>query len=467
MTRRLLLGYLAVTVEVLLALELPLAFFYSQREEDRFTAAAEGDAVVLASYYEDVLDGGAPIDPSQAERFAERTGARVVVTDSNGISVLDTAAAVDRDFSTRPEVAQALRGERASGIRHSTTLNTDLLYVAVPIASGGSVHGMLRLTLDAHEVAERVHRFWLSLAAVAAVVLGAVGVIGWAVARSVTRPLRELQASARRFADGDLSVEPIPADSPEEIVALADAMGVMATRLDELLSAQRAFVGDASHQLRSPLTALRLRLENLAAELGESGQGAEVEAAIDETRRLSDLVSDLLKLARADQPPPAERTDVGVIATDRIDTWSAMADGADVALRLDRPEGAVWASVVPGSVEQILDNLLDNALAVSPAGGEVTVTLERAEDRVRLTVADQGPGLDDEHKVRALERFWRGGQATPGTGLGLPIALGLAEASGGGLSLADRPGGGLLVEVYLPRINQSVTLTGQAASRTK
>jgi len=423
--------------------------------------------VVLASYYEDVLDGGAPIDPSQAERFAERTGARVVVTDSNGISVLDTAAAVDRDFSTRPEVAQALRGERASGIRHSTTLNTDLLYVAVPIASGGSVHGMLRLTLDAHEVAERVHRFWLSLAAVAAVVLGAVGVIGWAVARSVTRPLRELQASARRFADGDLSVEPIPADSPEEIVALADAMGVMATRLDELLSAQRAFVGDASHQLRSPLTALRLRLENLAAELGESGQGAEVEAAIDETRRLSDLVSDLLKLARVDQPPPAERTDVGVIATDRIDTWSAMADGADVALRLDRPDGAVWASVVPGSVEQILDNLLDNALAVSPAGGEVTVTLERAEGRVRLTVADQGPGLDDEHKVRALERFWRGGQATPGTGLGLPIAVGLAEASGGGLSLADRPGGGLLVEVYLPRINQSVTLTGQAASRTK
>ena len=422
---------------------------------------------MLASYYEDVLDGGAPIDPSQAERFAERTGARVVVTDSNGISVLDTAAAVDRDFSTRPEVAQALRGERASGIRHSKTLNTDLLYVAVPIASGGSVHGMLRLTLDAHEVAERVHRFWLSLAAVAAVVLGAVGVIGWAVARSVTRPLRELQASARRFADGDLSVEPIPADSPEEIVALADAMGVMATRLDELLSAQRAFVGDASHQLRSPLTALRLRLENLAAELGESGQGAEVEAAIDETRRLSDLVSDLLKLARADQPPPAERTDVGVIATDRIDTWSAMADGADVALRLDRPDGAVWASVVPGSVEQILDNLLDNALAVSPAGGEVTVTLERAEGRVRLTVADRGPGLDDEHKVRALERFWRGGQATPGTGLGLPIAVGLAEASGGGLSLADRPGGGLLVEVYLPRTDQSVTLTGQAASRTK
>jgi two-component system sensor histidine kinase TctE len=80
----------------------------------------------------------------------------------------------------------------------------------------------------------------------------------------------------------------------------------------------------------------------------------------------------------------------------------------------------------------------------------VTVTLERADDRVRLTVADRGPGLDDEQKARALERFWRGAQTTPGTGLGLPIAVGLAEASGGGLTLADRPGGGLVAEVWLP-----------------
>lgn len=449
MTRRVLLSYLAMTLVVLLALELPLALFYSQREEERFTADTERDAVVLASYYEDVLDMGAPSDPTQAERYADRTGARVVVVDREGISLLDTEAVVGRNFSTRPEVTQALRGDRASGIRHSDTLNADLLYVAVPIASGGSVHGALRLTVDAHEVTERVRRFWLSLAAVAAVVLVAVTVIGWAVARSVTRPLRDLQASARRFADGDLSVDPAPADAPEEIVALADTMGVMATRLDALLGAQRAFVSDASHQLRSPLTALRLRLENLSAELDEGPQGAEVEAAIDETRRLADLVSDLLKLARADQPPPVERTDVGVITADRIDTWSAVADGADVTLRLDRPDQSLWASAVPGSVEQILDNLLDNALQVSPAGEEVTVTLAQTADRVRLTVADRGPGLDDERKARALERFWRGGQSTPGTGLGLPIALGLAEASDGGLTLADRPGGGLVVEVEL------------------
>ena len=450
MTRRLLWGYLAVTLLVLLALELPLAFFYSQREQERFIADAERDAVVLASYYEDVLDSGAPSDTTQAELYADRTGARVVVADSTGISLLDTDAVVGRNFSTRPEVAKALGGSRASGIRHSRTLNADLLYVAVPIASGGTVHGVLRLTVDAHEVTERIQRFWLSLVAVAAVVLVAVSLIGWAVARSVTRPLRDLQASARRFADGDLSVTPVPAGAPEEIVALAETMGVMATRLDELLSAQRAFVGDASHQLRSPLTALRLRLENLAAELGDGRQGTEVEAAIDETRRLADLVTDLLRLARADQAPPAERTDVAAIAADRIDTWTAVADGAEVALRLDRPDGEVWARAVPGSVEQILDNLLDNALTVSRAGGEVTVTLERADDQVRLTVADRGPGLDDERKARALERFWRGGQSTPGTGLGLPIALGLAEASGGGLTLADRPGGGLVAEVWLP-----------------
>ncbi|MEZ5381690.1 MAG: ATP-binding protein [Microthrixaceae bacterium] len=448
MTRRLLVGYLTVTLVVLLALEIPLAIFYGQREEERFTADAERDAVVLASFYEDALDAGAEIDTAPAERYADRTGARLVVMDTAGRSLVDTDAAPGRDFSTRPEVARALTGVRASGIRRSDTLDTDLLYVAVPIASGGSVHGVFRLTVDAHEVIERVQRFWLSLVAMAVVVLAAVGVVGWAVARSVTRPLRQLQASARRFADGDLSA-PVPSgDAPPEIVALADTMGVMASRLDELLSAQRAFVSDASHQLRTPLTALRLRLENLAAELGDD-RGAEVEAAIDETRRLADLVTDLLKLARADQPPPVEPADVSAIAADRIDTWSAVAEGADVTLRLTCPDEALWARAVPGSVEQILDNLLDNAVTVSPPGGEVTATLARDADRVRLTVADRGPGMDDERKVKALERFWRGGQATPGSGLGLPIALGLAEASGGGLTLADRPGGGLSVEVSL------------------
>ena len=183
MTRRLVLSYLAITLLVLAILEIPLAVFYSQHEEERFITDAERDAVVLGSFYEDVLHLGFEPDTVPADDYAERTTARVILVDTAGISLLDTGADIDRDFSTRPEVQTALTGRRSAGIRRSNTLDMDILVVAVPVASGGTVHGALRLSLDAHEVTERVQRFWIGLAAVAVVVLLAVAGIGWAAAR--------------------------------------------------------------------------------------------------------------------------------------------------------------------------------------------------------------------------------------------------------------------------------------------
>ncbi len=125
--------------------------------------------------------------------------------------------------------------------------------------------------------------------------------IGWAIARSVTRPLRHLTGAANRFATGDLTTtEPDP-DAPPEIAALGATMNTMAQRLDQLLSEQREFVADASHQLRTPLTALRLRLENLQSASGSADESDDLGAAIDETNRLAGLVGDLLMFARAEE----------------------------------------------------------------------------------------------------------------------------------------------------------------------
>ncbi|MGH1503248.1 MAG: ATP-binding protein [Acidimicrobiales bacterium] len=459
MTRRLVLSYLAITVVVLVVLEVPLGWFYAQREDDRYIAAAERDAIVLANFYEDALEDVDVPDPSAAEAYAARVGARVVVVGPDGISVLDTAAEAPRDFSTRPEVASALAGERSGGIRRSDTLDDDLVFVAIPVSSGGTVHGALRLTVSADEVTARVRLFWWALAAVAAVVLVAVTVIGFVIARSVTRPITTLQRSARRFADGDLSGVDLDDDAPAEVAELGEAMNSMARRLDDMISGQRAFVGDASHQLRTPLTALRLRLENLEAAQRDPAATADAEAAIAEVDRLHELVEGLLVLARADREPELEAVDVADIARQRVDTWSAVADDVGVHLALDLPDRAVSAvaTAVKGAVEQVIGNLLDNALAVAPSGSTITVGVVVAGGRVRLSVADEGPGLDDEEKAKATERFWRGddrprggvGRPHGGTGLGLAIAQRLAEAGGGSLELADNPGGGLVVTLEL------------------
>ena len=157
MTRRLLVSYLTVTLLVLVLLEVPLGVVYSQRERERMAADVEHDATVIASIFEDGLERDLPLDPGPAEQYAARTGARVVVVDDAGIAAVDTEAAVGRDFSTRPEIALALEGTGSSGTRSSETLGTGLMYVAVPVASAGVVHGAVRVTLETDEVAVPMH----------------------------------------------------------------------------------------------------------------------------------------------------------------------------------------------------------------------------------------------------------------------------------------------------------------------
>jgi signal transduction histidine kinase len=449
-TRRLLLGYLIAAAIVLLVLEIPLAIFYQQRETGRLTVDAERDATVLAGYYEDDLQQSKAVDPAAADVYARHTGIRVVVVDAAGTSLIDTSAPAGRDFSTRPEIKIALRGARAEGTRHSNTLNAGLLYVAVPVASGGKVYGAVRLTLGTAEVNALVHRYWLGLLGIAVVVLIVMAGIGWAIARSVTRPLRRLDAAAARFATGDLtSIEPDPG-APAEIAVLGATMNTMAQRLDRLLAEHREFVADASHQLRTPLTALRLRLENLQSASDDAGEAEDLDAAIDETNRLAGLVGDLLQFARAEEGAKLESVDLVRLAADRVDTWSAIADLAAVTLDFTAPDGPVLVGAVPGGVEQILDNLIDNAISVAPAGTRVSVTVAHGRTHHRFTIADEGPGLSDELKARALDRFWRSDHSRPGSGLGLPIAHALAKASGGTLVLHDASPGGLAVTVTLP-----------------
>ena len=171
---------------------------------------------------------------------------------------------------------------------------------------------------------------------------------------------------------------------------LDESMITMARRLDDTLAAQRTFVADASHQLRTPLTALRLRLENLQSRLNGLEED-ELDAAIDETGRLSELVNDLLQLARADEQPPTAPFDLTQLALDRVDTWSAVAETRGITLQTRGTEGHAFVAAVPGAIEQILDNLLDNAVTAAPAGSVVTV--EIAADTV-------SPTLDD-HATRA------------------------------------------------------------------
>lgn len=451
MTRRLLLGLLAVTLVVLVLLEVPIAIFYGQLERDRYISGLEGDGATLVSVYQDSFTTGVAPDPAPARRYAARTGARVVLVDDHGVSLVDTTEAVPRTFAGRPEIASALSGARAHGVRSSSTLGTDIVYVALPVRSAGSVHGALRLTIGAGALDRVVHRLWWALSGMAVVVLAVVAMASLAIARWINRPINRLESVARRFAVGDLKARADVSSGPPELVDLGSTMNDMASRLEALLREQRAFVADASHQLRTPLTGVRLRLENIQSRLEDGGVAelSDVEAALDEIARLARLVSDLLQLARADEPGAMVTVDVLALARERVDTWSAMADLEQVVLVVESSLAHADARAVQGAVEQILDNTIDNAIAISSPGDVVQVSVTADGKYVELSVIDHGPGLTPDEQRQVFQRFWRGSSATPGTGLGLPIARSLAVASGGDLRVSDTPGGGLTVQLRL------------------
>jgi signal transduction histidine kinase len=453
MARRLLVTYLTITALALAIVIVPLGRIFADREENRLVFDVERDAQSVASLVEDALQtGGRPSIDAVLTRYA-RTGGRIVVVDRSGTSVADSGRAFPppRDFATRPEIAAALDGRRTSGTRRSETLHKDLLYVAVPVASGGVVHGAVRITYPRSELDARVRSTWLRLAGLAAVVLAIVALVGLLLAREVSEPVRRLQRASRRVADGDLTVRVPVTDGPPELRALAVTFNATVERLDQLVSAQRRFVADASHQLRTPLTALRLRLETLSPYVADDG-GAKLEAAIAETTRLGRLVESLLVLARSDAAVP-ERVvvDLHALVADRADAWRPVAADQDVDLVVDCPPGT-FVSSVAGGVEQILDNLVSNALDVAPANSAVTIRVAPETGAAVLHVVDAGPGMGADARASAFERFWRApGASGEGFGLGLAIVQQLAVASGGDVRLDDAPGGtGLDVAVGLP-----------------
>jgi signal transduction histidine kinase len=298
----------------------------------------------------------------------------------------------------------------------------------------------------------RVLNAWMWLiGGEALAVLFAVGV-AVALTRWVLRPVHDLDKVTHDIATGRLASRVAPAGGPPELQRLAHSFNEMADHVEEVLDQQRAFVADASHQLRNPLSALMLRVEVLGMELPE-GHDEEMGGVREEGRRLAQVLDDLLGLARAENARPvAQAADVGRILTDRVEGWQAYARERGVGLEFRPPEGPLTALADPIGLGSALDAVLDNALKFTPEGGAVRVSAATEGAEVVIRVTDAGPGLDEEELARIGDRFWRSPrhQNTDGSGLGLSIARALLTANGGSIGFAAERPTGLTVTFTLP-----------------
>lgn len=457
MRRRFLFAFIGVMVVMLLAHDIPLTQFVRSVERDRLIASLERDAFVIAGAAEDLLSEGAGADAEllrrTVEAYHQRDGARVVVLDTSAIAIAvsDSSGSVGEDYSNRPEVSAALTGRPVAGDRFSSTLGGDLVFVAVPVRSGADIVGAVRITFDADVIAERSNDTIGGIILVAVISLVGAGLVAVFLASTVARPVIDLQRTTERIASGDLAVTADDNQGPPEVRHLARSFNTMTQRLSELLEKQRSFASDASHQLRTPLTALRLQLDLAAVALDADPESARhrVEAAAIEAERLQHIIEALLMLARSERTRGVtEAVDVVDVLRSRHAMWEPLAleQGVIVTCAVDLADPLVL--VVPEGLSQMIDNLVDNALAVAPPGTSIDITVEPAQldgrQCVVVHILDRGPGMTPEQLEHATDRFWRAPDAGyQGTGLGLAIVDQLAHASGGALTLANRPGGGL------------------------
>ncbi|MFT4745496.1 MAG: signal transduction histidine kinase [Nitriliruptoraceae bacterium] len=328
-------------------------------------------------------------------------------------------------------VARAVAGATGSALLDGQQV------VAVPLSTlvcGDRL--VLQGITDGAPLEARVRRAWLLLAAAAAVSVAAGGTAASFAARRLTEPLEQLARSAAQLGDGDFTTR-APRSAMPETDAIADALDQTADRLGRAVARGTAFAADASHQLRTPLTALRLQIEQ--AQAGGPDAADALVGALDEADRLDVTIVELVALTEVDDA--AGPVDLGALVIERLPAWERRA--ADEGRLIQTSLAPVGMRTVrPAAIGQALEVLVDNALA--HGAGTITVSLlpsapDASDDAVRLQVADEGPGFP-EGLAALADRQDRGGLPVRG-GRGLPLARDLVESEGGRLVLGAGPGG--------------------------
>jgi signal transduction histidine kinase len=420
MRRRIVRAIAGVTAVALALFGLPLALAVQRVYRDDEVIRLERVATAATQVVSEELGG---TDPAELPR---EPSTRLALYDPRGRRISGAGPAVADDATRR-----ALAGRVADGTRPGR------LVVAVPVARRERVIGAVRAERSDAIVTRRAWRTRAVMAAIALGVLALATALALLVARRLVRPVDALAGAAERLGDGDF-VSRAGGGGVPELERAAGALNDTAQRLGAMVERERAFSANASHQLRTPLTALRLDLESGQA----AGDGtAAIARALVEVDRLEETIETLLAAAR-DAGPPDQQVDLAALLEDVRADWHARLAASDRPLRVVAPEAPLLARATPGAVREILDVLLDNAHR--HGAGAVTVGAREAPGGVVVEVRDEGPGVAGD--VEAI--FARRSPAAAGHGVGLALARSLAAGDGGRLVL-NGPGRGPTFSLFL------------------
>jgi signal transduction histidine kinase len=424
---------------------------------DRRTAelAAERDRQ-LAALADAAATPDAPVQ-RLVDRYYDVYGEGLLIIDSDG----QTIASHGLDMSDPGAAAASTRALVDAPAPQWTSIkpwDQHERLATAGVRREGELVGAVVVAVDVAAAARDVRTGWLWVAAGCIGLLVLARMVGQALIRWVLRPLEGLERAVAEMTEG-IAGPPAVVSGPPELRHFTSAFNTMAQVVRASLDRQRRLVADASHQMRNPLAAVRLRADTLEDYVAEAGWPtyASMTAELD---RFENLLQQLLRLARAEQvsgsrlvgitTTATESTDLKDVIDERVAYWEPILDGEGQQLhyRSDHPGLAV--QLPRHDVEQLVDVALENALRYAGQGTTVTVSTEQTGDTVDLVISDNGTGLPDDDLLSAATRFWRGRVDGTGTGLGLAIAAEIVAGHGGTIGVERAPEGGLLVRYRLP-----------------
>ncbi|MEV0094416.1 HAMP domain-containing sensor histidine kinase [Streptomyces sp. NPDC050738] len=463
MRTRLLPLLIVLMAGVLLALGFPLAVSVAAAQQQKVVVDRIDDTARIAAEAQFVTEIPAVEKERQARlqdelvRYRQVYGIRAGVFDRDGVALANAPLGwgVPGEGEGRQAFQEALASRRSHDPSQVWPWQRGRLVVASPVVRNGDVIAVVMTDSPTGEMRSKILHGWLLIGGgLVAAMLVAVGaafrLTGW-----VLLPVRILDAATHGIATGRMNSRVAPGGGPPELRRLARSFNEMADNVEDVLEQQRAFVADASHQLRNPLAALLLRIELLALELPEGNE--EIASVRTEGKRLAQVLDDLLGLALAEHAGAEMRlTDIGELTAERVAAWRPLADDKGVRIT-EHGAAAATAWADPVALSSALDAVIDNALKFTPGGAEVRVTVAVDGAVSTITVADGGPGLTEDELARVGDRFWRSNrhQNVKGSGLGLSISRALLAAGGGSLAYGKNTPQGLRVTVTVPRSEPS------------
>ncbi len=444
---------IGLLVVVLGALGVPLAVAFAASQAQRLFVDRLGDAERLASIaLQADVDDDTRLLRAELTRYDDVYGIGAAFVDADGTTRVDSGTGVRLDGEDAQRRVRAALGGRPADVPGPIwPWSQAPLVVAAPVVRNGDVVGAVALSSPSDGARTQVLQQWGLIGVGEALALVGGVLLAARMTRWVLRPVHVLDAATHEIATGRLAARVPEGGGPPELQRLTTAFNEMAGHVQDVVEQQRAFVADASHQLRNPLGALLLRLDDLALRL-PAPWAAEVGAATDEGHQLARALDHLLELARAEHAGAAPQVaDVVPVVAARMEAWRLVAERRGLDLRREGVPAAT-ALVDLEALRGALDVLLDNACKFGPEGSHVVVRVDTTPDGVVVAVDDEGPGLDADELPRAGDRFWRSRrhQNVDGSGLGLSIARTLLQAGGGRLDVTANEPCGLSVRLVLP-----------------